>query len=419
MNWRSLAKQIQVSAIHYAESWGRNQINIRAASLTYTTILSLVPAIAVCVYLFAQVAAIGVIPKPIHDFLVDHLPPKLSQWLDSITDLSQVADMFKQFLLRNLAAGTGETALGHLDSFVSNVNFRAIGLAGLGSVLLTSVLLLFSVENSMNVIWRAPRAKSIGRRIFLYLMALIFAPLVLSLSFAVSAIIASLFPRFLITAELASFLAISILFCFGFKFFPNTRVKIGPAIISGLFTAIGIELLKVGFGYYTARSLLYSTFYGGLSVLPFFLVWLYANWILVLAGTQLTFILQNRRFLGKIGDHHQWDPHGIFDQERASLIFAITERLRKNDLRWKELLQEFDMPEFAVANAVEWMRKHHWVKNRRRGLKLYLSLTQKALQLDHQGEWAEILGVGAKNLADQDVLTAFRLRQAADSFSRK
>lgn len=389
---KNLGPYIRKIAIHFVDCWKRDHISIRAAALTYTTILSLVPAIAICIFLFAQVAKLGEIPLGLRDFLVAHLPPWIGQWILKFTDFSDIPNLFKTFLLKNLASGTGDAVLNHLDTFVSNVNFKAIGIAGFASVLMTSVLLLFSVEHSMNVIWRAPRNKTMLRRVTLYFLALVFAPLLLFVSFTLSTVVTSLFPQFLFPAEMGANFVTVILLTLGFKFFPNTRVGTKYAIVAGLVTAIAIECLKGYFGYYTKKSLLYSALYGGLSILPFFLVWLYFSWVIVLAGTLLTYVLQNGRYLDRLGDHGQWAPEPVFHRERARLIFQIAHLLKGDGRTHEQLLMQIDMPEFAIANSLEWMRQHKWVKEKRRRFKKYYVLTDRGDSLSDREEWAEILG---------------------------
>ena len=390
---KNLGPYIRKISLHFVDCWKRDQITIRAAALTYTTILSLVPAIAVCVFLFAQVARIGQIPPGVRDFLVGHLPPWLTPWVIKFTDFSAIPDLFQGFLLRNLASGTGETVLNHLTTFVANVNFKAIGIAGFGSVLLTSVLLLFSVEHSMNAIWRAPRNKTLFRRVVLYVLALVFAPLLLFISFTLSTVVASLFPKFLFPAEMGSNIVTAILITAGLKFFPNTNVRTRYALVAGIATTVAVECLKGFFAYYTKQTLIYSALYGGLSVFPFFLIWLYFNWIIVLAGTLLTYVLQNGPYLDRLGDHTQWDPNAVFHKERARLIFEIAHLLKGNGLLHEQLIAKIAMPEFAIANSLEWMRRHGWVRERRRGLRTFYMLTARADSLSDQAEWAEILGL--------------------------
>ena len=385
---------------HTMDCWKRDNITIRAAALTYTTILSLVPAIAICIYLFARVAEYGRIPLSLSAFLLKYLPEPLSGWVTKFTDFSSMPNLFKDFILENLAAGTGSSVLEHLDGFITKVNFGAIGVAGSLSVLVTSVLLLFAVENSMNAIWRAPRNKTLLRRFALYTLALVFAPLLLFTSFTLSTVVASIFPSFLISAKLGSFFATLILLVASLKFFPNTRVSWKPALVAGIFMAIGIECLKIFFAYYTRKSMLYSALYGRLAALPFFLVWLYLNWIVFLRGTLLDFVLRNAPFLARLGDHTQWDTSAVYHRDRARLILEITTALRPGPLPLQEIVVKVSMPEFAVAHALEWMRVHRWAKEERKGLSRVIALSEKARHRSESEGWAEILGIAEVDLAE-------------------
>lgn len=398
-------RELQRGFWHYVDCWSVNNISAQAAALTYTTILSLVPAIAICIFLFAQVAKLGQIPVPVLGFLLRYLPQDWSNFVLRFANFSEMPQKFKELLLENLAAGTGETVLQYLNTFVSQVDFEAIGLAGFSSVLVTSVLLLFAIENAMNIIWRAPRPKDIFSRVFSYFIALIFAPLLLSISFTLSTVITSLFPKLIVTAWIGSYLTMTMLVLLGFRFFPNAKISWRSALIAALVTALALVLLRVGFGYYTQRSLLYNKFYGGLSALPFFLVWLYFNWTVILAGTQLNYLLQNYRFFKSLGNNRQWNFGPIFARERAQLTFRLVEQLRTRPQTLHDLIRANKMPEFTVTNCLEWMLRSGWIVVHRRRLTKYYQLSKKASNWSLDEEWADILEVDPEKLRSSQVVS--------------
>ena len=377
----------------FFDCWKRHQITTRAAALTYTSILSVVPAIAVCVFLFAKVSTLGGIPQSIHWFLLKHLQEKYIRWVIEFTDFSDAPIKFKLFLIENLAAGLGSNVFEHLDNFISNVRFESIGVSGTIALLITSILLLFTIENSMNKVWCVPINKGFFRRICLYTLALIFAPLVLSISFTTSTLVTSFFPAFLLPAKIATFSSTTILMTFCLVFLPNTKVHIRPAFISAIYVSVGLELLKFAFGIYTKNALIYSALYGGMSALPFFLVWLYFNWMLFLSGCLLCFTLQNYKQLGKLGDLGQWGLQPVFDKERSSIIFELTKILEEKDLTLNQILKSINLPDFAVMNAHAWLYQKKWIRRRVKKMRTYYYLAKRIKEQDSRIRWIGILGI--------------------------
>ena len=248
----------------YFREWKKNYIPMRAAALTYTFILSIVPAIAFCLYLLSR-----------------------------FIDLKSVQSDVKDFILKNLATGTGTHVTQYLDRFIANINFKKIGHVGLVGLLITSVLLLTAVEESMNHIWQVKQKKPIWKRVFILATFFIFGPLSYFISMSVSTYIAKYFPQFLIPANFAAILISTIFFTVIFSVIPNTKVLLQNAFYCGFATAVFLEVAKWAYTIYTKKYLFYNQVYGGLAALPLFLIWIYINWLIVLSCTQLNYVLQH------------------------------------------------------------------------------------------------------------------------------
>lgn len=251
--------------ISFFSLWNKNEISTRAAALTYTFILSLVPAIAVCLAIFS--------------FFVD---------------LHGVQNEFKVFLLKNLAAGTGGDVIGYLDQFIRKVRFKTIGYVGFAALVTTSVLLLSSIEHSMNKIWRTEKNRNLKQKIIIYTLFMFCSPISISLSIATTAFIKKYAPNFFFEANLLAFLFNTIFLSTIYKILPNTKVQWKYAIYSAALIAILSDAAKWGYAIYTARAIFYNKVYGSLAALPFFLIWIYLNWIIFLTGTQLNYFLQEK-----------------------------------------------------------------------------------------------------------------------------
>lgn len=241
---------------------------MRAAALTYNFILGLVPAIAVCM---AVVSA--------------------------FIDVKSVSTQIKSFLLKNLTAGTGYTASTYLDKFIGNIRFSTIGYAGFSALFLTSLLLLSNIETSMNHIWSIEKNKKLTVRLLIYILMIFLGPICLATTISATTLAKAYSPHLLSKAHFGTITVSILLFSFLYKVMPNTKVKSSWAILCGILMALASHGAKLGYAKYTAKAIFYNQIYGGLAALPLFLIWIYLNWTIFLAGTLLNYVLQNRNSL--------------------------------------------------------------------------------------------------------------------------
>ena len=233
-----------------------------AGSLTFTTLLSVVPFLAVSFALFTRFPVFGRFEAALEEHLLRSLLP----------------------------AEIARTVLGHLHQFAAKAN----GLTLVGSLFLlaTAVALLLTVENAFNQIWNVRRNRPFLKRVALYLVVLAVMPPLLGVSlWATSYVlgvsmgwIGPLPPeaRFVLTLGPAAlaWAGLSGLF----YFVPNTRVRRRDAIVGALIASVALELGKRGFAHYLLAIPTYQAVYGAFSVLPVFLLWVYYSWLVVLAA---------------------------------------------------------------------------------------------------------------------------------------
>ena len=239
---------------------------MRAAALTYTLILSLVPLLAVCL-----------------------------SALSLVVDVKKLSVDFKIFLFKHLATGTGRYVGQYIDLFLSKVRFKTVGYVGFAALLFTALLLLASVEESINRIWSIRRKKALWKRVLIYNILLFLGPISVSLSIATTTVVQSYFPQLLLKANLSIVLISWGFLTLTYKIFPNKKVHWGAALTAGMLVAVFTELAKWGYASYIAKALIQNKIYGSLAALPCFLVWLYVNWILFLGGALFTFMLQHQK----------------------------------------------------------------------------------------------------------------------------
>lgn len=269
-------------------------ISLRAAALTYSIILSLVPLLAMSTAILKGLGGGDQLQVAAYR-LIDQLEPTASPAAPPGQD-AQAAP-----LTRDL-----RRAVDTVFNYVERTNFAAIGAFGIIGLLLTVVLVMSTVEEAMNAIWHTDQGRSLLRKVMDYLALLLLLPVSINVAIAGEAILAS--PRMLaqIQAVIPSPWAVSTLlkllpFFFVvlsltvmYMFFPSVRVRTSAALTGAFFAAIfwflGQKLylvLQLG----VARS---NAIYGSFATVPLFLLWVQLGWTFILLGATLAYAVQNR-----------------------------------------------------------------------------------------------------------------------------
>jgi membrane protein len=240
------------------------QLPLVASSLAYTTILSIIPLLAVSFALFQAFGGQETINRT--------LTP---------------------FILNNLAEGVSDEVVEKLKSFISNAHGSAIGLGGLIGLIFTSMTMLFSIEKAINRVWHASMTRSLFQRISAYWLFITLGPL--GLAVAVGFMTSSQIPlSHLFPTGTGAFLLTAAGFSAVYKWVPHTRVRTTCAGIAGIVIAAAFILAQNGFRLYTSRVVSYSKIYGSLAAVPILLLWIYIVWMIILSGAALTAALQKR-----------------------------------------------------------------------------------------------------------------------------
>jgi membrane protein len=240
-----------------------------ASSLTYTTLLSLIPVLAIAFAIFAAFPA-----------------------------FKGAREQLELALFTNLVPGIGGEIQGHLTGFLENAGkLGTLGVVGLG---LSAVLLLSTIEATFNQIWRVEQPRPLIVRFLLYWGALTLGPLLIGASITLTTDIFSVARQGLSRAgldaasfsmevgglgdQLWSILLQTLLFTFLFFVIPNRRIRWCDALVGGCVSAVGFQLLKVVFAWCLGNVLTYQAIYGAMAVFPIFLIWLYLSWSVILFG---------------------------------------------------------------------------------------------------------------------------------------
>ncbi len=272
-----------------------------AGSLTFTTVLSLVPLVTVAFAIFTAFPIFSSFQNSLQMFLADHLMP------------AQVSNQIFKYL----------------DLFVAKA--KGLTTAGLLFLVITSVMTLMTVESTFNVIWRVRKSRPLAQRVVIYWGVITLGPVLVGVSLSISSYLLSesialsgshhtpaLAAWLLASASLPLTIAGYTLL---FSYLPNTRVELRDALVGAVLAGIGFELARHGFGLYIKRFPAYAAVYGAFAAVPIFLIWVYLLWFITLVGATVTALLPAIR-IGQF--HRQHFPGGDF-LDAVSLLALLAE----------------------------------------------------------------------------------------------
>ena len=260
--WKVLHQIIQDTL----QQFKRAQLLMIASSLAYTTILSIIPLLAVS---FAVFQAFG--------------------------GMQKVYGVIEPLILSNLAEGTGHEVVDFMRSFIANIHTGVLGLTGFIGLIVTTMSLLLSIEKAINKVWETQISRHLFHRIAIYWFIITIGPLALSI--AVGLATSQNVPIWKIFPQGSGLYIIAVgIFYSIYKWTPQTQVNWRSALISSVITAIVWNVARSCYSLYTSQVLTYHKIYGSLGAIPIVLLWIYILWIIVLSGVALSVALQKNLF---------------------------------------------------------------------------------------------------------------------------
>jgi membrane protein len=259
---------------------GGGQLNLRAMSLVYTTLLSVVPLLAVS---FSVLKGFGV-HNQIEPILFNFLEPLGPKGME-----------------------LGQQVIG----FVENVRVGVLGSLGLGLLIYTVISLIQKIESAFNYVWQVERLRSLSQRFSNYLSVILIGPVLVFSALGITASVMSLdivqklltiepFGRlFVLATKLVPYLLICVAFTFIYIFIPNTRVRFVSAVTGALVGGVLWQSTGWAFAAFIASSSKYAAIYSSFAILILLLIWLYLNWLILLLGAQVAFFVQHPQYLVK------------------------------------------------------------------------------------------------------------------------
>lgn len=255
--------------LNVGEKFLRDQCLDSAGSLTFTTLLSIIPTAMIVIWMLGSFEEITSLSLQAQEFLLDNLVPEAA---------NQVRDVILNLSERRHKIPVYSAAI----------------------LLVTTLLLVHAVDDKINRIWHAGKFYRPGMRVFYYLLIITLGPILLGLSLTLTSYITSLSlireGLQLVYGEMFFIRLIPpiftlILLTLLFKYSPREYVKIKHALLGALLSAVLLEVGKYGFSWYVLQFPNYEIIYGALSFFPIFLIWIYLSWCILLLGVETSFCL--------------------------------------------------------------------------------------------------------------------------------
>lgn len=287
---RSRAHRLAHFCLLVFKSFSRNRCPVRASALAYTTLLALVPLLAVVVSVTtSMLQKRGEEPiQQLIDRMVDYVAPAL--------DLEARADEDSESLSR-------EKVVKQITGFIRNINTGTLGVTSVLALLFVGISLLRTIEAAFNDIWGVTRGRPWVKSIVYYWATITLGPLFLVGAIALTtgsqlertqAFLNSVPFLGNVVFRVLPFVILSLGFAAFYALMPNTRVHWKAALIGGIVGGCLWQINNLLSVIYVSRVVTYTTIYGSLGVLPLFLVGLYFSWLIVLFGAQVAYAFQNR-----------------------------------------------------------------------------------------------------------------------------
>lgn len=301
----------------------RDKCSINASSLTYYTLMSIVPMLAMGI---AIARGFG-----FHETFR--------------------ADVLNRFQEQNTAF---IEMFHYADAFLEEARSGIIAGFGVGILLITVALLFTNLEKILNHIWGVRKLRSWKRILTDYFAIMLIAPIFFLIANSISVFVINRFEMGIRSLSLSTSVSATIhflvgllpyglfwvLFSFIYIFMPNTKVRIASAFVGGLVGAVLYILLQVGYIYFQTGATQYGTIYGSMAALPLFLIWMQLSWFVLLFGAQVTYAHQTfdeHEYEGKAGRvSHQF--------KRLVSLWIVHLAIREGYITRETLVKTYHLP---------------------------------------------------------------------------
>ncbi len=315
-------------------------ITLRAMGLVYTTLLSLVPLLAVS---FSVLKGFGV-HNQIEPLLLNFLTP---------------------------LGPKGEEISAKVIGFVGNIKVGVLGTLGLSMLFYTVISLIQKIESALNAIWKIKKTRSFARKFSDYTSIILIGPVLIFSAMGLTASVMNtrvlqgivsveLFGAAIYLAgKIIPYLLVCAAFTFIYSFVPNIKVKFVSALTGGLFAGVLWETTGWGFASFVVASTKYTAVYSGFAILIMFLIWLYLSWLILLVGAEVSFYHQYPQFL-TVNKETLLLSNRLKERLAILVMFLIGDNFYHDKKPWNldSLLNRLNFPLEPVQDVLTTLEDH-------------------------------------------------------------
>jgi membrane protein len=307
-----------------------------ASSLTFTTLLALVPLVTIVLTLMSAF--------PVFSGLGEHI---------------------RAFLLANmLPEKAGQIVSGYIEQFSG----RAVRLTALGTGVLAvaAFMLMFTIEHAFNSIWRVSRPRPVAQRILVYWAALTLGPVLIGASLSITSYLVGASLGLTRQTPLAGtailwlvpFVLTWAAFTLLYYGVPNRTVKPRHALAGGLAAALAFEIMKRSFALYIAQFPSYTLIYGAFAVIPIFLLWIYLSWVVIVIGALIAALAPD---FAVLGDASKRSAGTGFGEALAALLVLARAQQGPEVLDLRKIARSASLTVDRAERLLERMAARGWV----------------------------------------------------------
>jgi membrane protein len=244
-----------------------------ASALTFSTLLALIPFLAVVFTFFSLLGG--------------------AEWVEN---------HIRPIIFNLLSTGSGEKLAQSLSDFVRNASLGTIGTLGSIFLVITTLSLLNTIESAFNQVWSVGESRPLLKKVRDYWSALTIGPILIVVSLFLTTslgkvgIVKAILSQSLVNHFLTLIMPLIlqwVAFYLFFQMIPNTAVRSSSAALGALVGSVLWEIAKAGYVTYTSSAVRYNLIYGSVAIVPIFMIWMYLTWVAVLIGVEISYVHQN------------------------------------------------------------------------------------------------------------------------------
>ena len=307
----------------------KDEVPLAASALAYTSLLALVPLMAVLVTVFSAM--------PLFE---------------------EASKMLQDFIFKNFVPTSGEVLQTHILGFVEKV--RSLTATMFMAVFVTSLLLMQTMEKALNRIFASKPSGRFLKKVLMYWAVLTMGPLLVGGGIAMSSSVLQYSTFAGVKEFLLKVLPVitsTVGFFLVYLVVPNAKIKWRHALAGAVFAAVLFEVAKVAFTFYVTTIPTYEKVYGALATIPLFLIWLYFSWNIILLGGTVTATLSSSKWRVRTRQYRT--------EQRFILLLFVLKMLRKAHIKGETLSYQAMadrlsfVPDNELAAQLAWLESEH------------------------------------------------------------